>query len=219
MSAGSIILTIVVVIVLVALIGTAVGISARRRRLREQFGPEYDRAVTDHQSRRLAEAELSGRQRRVQKLELTELSDSARADYAAKWTAVQERFVEAPTEAVAEAQSLIESVMRDRGYPVTDYEDTLTDLSVNHASALDHFRSAHDISDKAASGKVTTEELRAATLNYRELFEQLLAPETTQAEPTAQAEPAAQAEPMPDADVDGDVAVSERTSANDRSRI
>lgn len=213
MSAGSIILTIVVVIVLVVLIGTAAAMSMRRRKLQTRFGPEYDRAVTDHESRRLAEAELSSRQRRVEKLALRELSDNSRADYAAKWVAVQERFVEAPAEAVAEAQSLIESVMSERGYPVDNYEDTLADLSVNHASALEHFRSAHDINDKAAGGQATTEELRAAVLNYRELFEQLLAPDAAPATDEATAADEATASDFDaEADANADAVPSERTS-------
>ena len=214
MSAGAIILTIVVVIVLVVAIGTAVSMATRRRRLQERFGPEYDKVVTDRQSRRLADAELSARERRVQGLELTELSNEARDNYAAQWAAVQEHFVETPVEAVAQAQSLVESVMRERGYPVTNYEDTLADLSVNHALALDHFRSAHDISDRAASGQATTEELRAAMLNYRELFGQLLGPGTTPAR-----DPVSAPESEAAAEAAADVPAPERTSADDRSRI
>lgn len=185
MSAGVIVLIIVIVILLIVIVSSRLGIMTRRRRLSERFGPEYDRAVSEHQSRRLAEADLSSRERRVHKLSLRELTDEERERYSAQWDDVQERFVEAPSEAVAQAQSLVEAVMRERGYPVTDYEQTVADLSVEHARVLDRFRSAHVISERAASGQISTEALRTAMLYYRELFDQLLAPEATAAQDIA----------------------------------
>jgi hypothetical protein len=173
-SAGSIILVVVAVVMIAAIVCAAAAVSARRRRLRKRFGPEYERLVTELQSRTVAAAELSNRERRVQKLSLRDLSADARQRYAEQWAQVQERFVDTPREAVAQAQYLIESVMRERGYPAEDYEQELADLSVDHARIVDHFRSAHDISVKAAAA--STEELRRAMLHYRELFDELLAP-------------------------------------------
>ncbi len=147
MSAGSIILIIVIVIVAVATGGSALSVAGRRRRLRDRFGPEYDRVVAEHQSRRLGEAELSRREHRVQKLCLRQLSGEEWERCSAHWDRVQERFVETPSEAVAEAQLLVEAVMRERGYPVTDYEQTVADLSVEHARVLDRYRSAHAIAE------------------------------------------------------------------------
>ena len=57
MSALSIVLIIVIVIAVVAVGGTTLGIAGRRRKLRERFGPEYDRVIAERQSRRLGEAE------------------------------------------------------------------------------------------------------------------------------------------------------------------
>ena len=69
------VIIIVVIVVIAALVATAVVI--RRRRLQRQFGPEYDRAVTEQNSRLRAEAELTDRQRRVRKLDIKPLSDDA----------------------------------------------------------------------------------------------------------------------------------------------
>jgi hypothetical protein len=182
MSGETIFLIILAIIVLAALGGTVLSSMVRRLRLRKRFGPEYDKVVAEHESRREGEAELRLRKRRIQKLSLAELSTQDRERYWAQWTRVQEHFVEAPSEAVAEAQSLVEAVMRERGYPFADYEQTVADLSVEHARILDRFRSAHAISEKAAAGQVATEELRTAMLYYRELFDQLLATETTTAD-------------------------------------
>ena len=173
MSTGAIVAIIVVVIVVAAVV-VAVMMANRRRRLKERFGPEYDRAVTERGSRREAEAELAGRERHHRELDIRPLSPAARAQYSSEWTAVQEQFVDAPQAAVTGAQTLVSAVMEDRGYPTQPYDQTLADLSVEHASTLDHFRAAHDISQNAAAGTASTEDLRQAMIHYRALFAELL---------------------------------------------
>jgi Tfp pilus assembly protein PilX len=172
MSTGAIIAIIVVILVVAALLA---GLSAmkRRRRLQDRFGPEYDRAVSEH-GRREAEAELAERERRVRHLDIKPLSPTARTQYAAEWTAVQEQFVDAPQSAVTGAQTLVTAVMKDRGYPTEAFDQIVADLSVEHAATLDHFRAAHDISQRATSGTSSTEELRQAMVHYRALFTELL---------------------------------------------
>jgi len=172
MSTGAIIAIIVVILIVAALL---VGLSVvrRRRRLRDRFGPEYDRAVSEH-GRREGEAELAERERRVRHLDIKPLSPTARAQYASEWTAVQEQFVDAPQAAVTGAQTLVTAVMKDRGYPTEAFDQTVADLSVEHAATLDHYRAAHDISQRAGSGTASTEELRQAMIHYRALFTELL---------------------------------------------
>ena len=175
MPRGTLVAIIVLFIIILILIIIFVGEAKRRRGLRERFGPEYDRLVGERQSRRIAEAELAARERRVRKLWLRDLTGEARDKYGAAWTDVQERFVDEPSAAMADAQALVETVMRERGYPVDEYQQIVADLSVTHARALDHFRAAHhEVSVKAAAGTVATEELRVALLRYRELFSELL---------------------------------------------
>lgn len=172
MSTGAIIAIIVVILIVAALL---VGLSVvrRRRRLQDRFGPEYDRTVNEH-GRREAEAELTERERRVRQLDIKPLSPTARAQYASEWTAVQEQFVDAPQSAVTGAQTLVTSVMKDRGYPTEAFDQTVADLSVEHAATLDHYRAAHDISQRAGAGTASTEELRQAMIHYRALFTELL---------------------------------------------
>lgn len=179
MSGGTLVAIIVVFIIILAIIMIPVGNAKRRRRLQERFGPEYDRVVDERQSRRTAEAELAARERRVRGLRLRDLTGDSRDKYGAQWTEVQERFVDEPSGAIADAQALVETVMRERGYPVSEYQQIVADLSVAHAWTLDHFRAAHEVSVKAAAGTVATEELRIALLHYRELFSELLGTATT----------------------------------------
>jgi hypothetical protein len=173
MSAGTIVVIIVVVIVVAALIAV-VSLGARRRRLQQRFGPEYDRAVEDSDSKLRAESELAEREKRVRELDIRPLDAPARARYASQWTSIQEQFVDSPANAVTGAQSLITGVMNDRGYPTEDADQIMADLSVEHARTLDHFRTAQDLSNRAAGGTASTEDLRLAMVHYRELFRELL---------------------------------------------
>lgn len=174
MSSGALVAIIVILITILVIIVVSLGATTRRRRLQERFGPEYERVLGERQSRRTAEAELAARERRVRKLRLRDLTADARGTYAGQWIEVQERFVDEPSGAIADAQALVETVMRERGYPASEYQQTIADLSVAHARTLDHFRAAHEISARAVVGIVATEELRIALLHYRELFSELL---------------------------------------------
>jgi hypothetical protein len=173
MSSGTVV-AIVIVVIIVALVVAGVSMAMRRRRLQQRFGPEYDRAVESSDSRRKAEAELTERQRRVRKLDIRPLDAGARDRYASEWRTIQEQFVDTPAEAVTSAQSLITSVMNERGYPTEDAEQITADLSVEHAGTIDEFRTAQELSSRAAGGTASTEDLRQAMVHYRTLFRDLL---------------------------------------------
>ncbi|MEV7013930.1 hypothetical protein [Streptosporangium sp. NPDC051022] len=168
------VVVIVVAVVAVIAVGYAVLQQQRRHRLRDRFGPEYDRAVRERENRREAEQELLAREQRFDSLDIRALAPETRDAYARKWMEVQERFVDAPGFAVTEADHLVTSVMAERGYPTEDFEQRLSDLSVVHGRTLDHYRRAHEISSRAARQEASTEELRQAMVHYRDLFEELL---------------------------------------------
>jgi hypothetical protein len=169
-----IIVVIVVAVIVVGVVAFGVMGVLRRRRLQQRFGPEYDRVVGERGSRREAEGELTGRERRVQDLDIQPLTDAARAGYAGQWTSIQEQFVDAPADAVSGAQILVTAVMTERGYPVEQHDQVLADLSVGHSGALDRYRTAEEISGKAAAGTASTEDLRQAMVHYHALFGELL---------------------------------------------
>jgi hypothetical protein len=193
MSAGAIVAIIVAVALVVLVIGTITAM--RRRQLRQRFGPEYDRVAGEMRSQRKADAELAERERRVRGLDIRPLDETVRVKYAAEWTAIQERFVDQPEEAVTQAGMLVTSVMKDRGYPTEDHDQIVADLSVEHAGTLDHYRAAHQISLQTEEGTAATENLRLAMLHYRALFSDLLGPpsQASQAGPSD----AAATEPSP----------------------
>jgi hypothetical protein len=196
MPAGAIV-AIVVVGALVLLALAAIPM-ARRRKLQQKFGPEYDRVVGEKRSHRKADAELAERERRVRSLDIHPLDETVRVKYAGEWTAIQELFVDQPGQAVTQAGLLVTSVMKDRGYPTEDYGQILADLSVEHANTLDHYRQAHQVSLKAETGAASTEDLRLAMLHYRALFADLLGqPAGAEAGPAAAETTPAAAETTP----------------------
>ncbi|WP_202638040.1 hypothetical protein [Bailinhaonella thermotolerans] len=169
-------IAIIIGVLIVVLVGGYVAWDmSRRRRLQQRFGPEYDRAVKTAGGRREAEAELSARERRFEKLDIRDLSPEETTRYSGEWTAIQERFVDAPEQAVAEADRLVTQVMADRGYPTdSGHRQRIADLSVGHAKTLGDYRAAHEISERSAKGEASTEDLRQAMIHYRELFADLL---------------------------------------------
>ena len=167
MSTGAIVGIIIAVLVVAAIVVLGPPL-VRQLRMRRQFGPEYDRLAKEIGSKKAA-AELTERQRRVDALGIHPLAAEQQARYNGEWTAVQERFVDAPAAAVSAANTLIWNVMRDRGYPADDKKASMEALSVYHARPLDGYRKAQAIRTESAS----TEELRTALIRYRTLFQDL----------------------------------------------
>jgi hypothetical protein len=171
MSAVVLDIIVVVAIVLVVFAVLAVIGLQRRRRLRSQFGGEYDRALATTGGRRAAERELRGRTERRRQLDITPLDPATAARYREQWTDVQARFVDAPAESVSQAHSLLTMVMSERGYPVNDSDERMSMLSVDHADVMDHYRAGMDIENRwRRDGKANTEALRQAMQHYREVF-------------------------------------------------
>ncbi|GAA5161672.1 MULTISPECIES: hypothetical protein [Amycolatopsis] len=174
MSPTMIVIIVVAVVVVLGLVAVLVR-SQRRRHLRERFGPEYDRTVQDSSSRRAAERELAERERRHEQLDIRPLPDEAREQYRQQWSAIQERFVDEPGEAIAEADRLLTQVMTDRGYPTDGgHEQQVRDLSVEHARTLEHYRTARETLHGHEQDGADTEDLRRAMVHYRTVFADLL---------------------------------------------
>src|SRR5919201_3274520 len=168
-----IVIAVAAVVVVALLLWNALR-ARRTRTLREGFGPEYDRTVAEAPSKREAEAELTERQKRREELDIRPLSPGARERYVVTWRETQARFVDDPAGAIGEADALIQQVMRDRGYPVEDFDQRAADVSVDHPEVVNNYRAAHGISIAHAREKATTEDLRQAMVHYRSLFAELL---------------------------------------------
>jgi hypothetical protein len=155
----------------------------RRAALRRRFGPEYDRALQEYGSAPRAERELAARAKRVNAFHFRDLNEPDRVRFVATWTGLQDHFIDDPSRAVREANELIKEVMIARGYPPNDFERRVSDLSVDHANVVQHYRAAHALAEANLEGRANTEELRQAVVHYRALFSELLEdPESTRGE-------------------------------------
>ena len=188
MTSTQVAITIVVLLAIVAL-GFALWAVTRRRALQHRFGPEYDRTVSERDSRGAAERELRERERRHAELTLRELDPESRQRYASSWEQIQARFLDDPSAAVREADELVTGLVAERGYPTDNYDEQLKRLSVEHARTLGHSRDAHEISQVSERGEATTEQLRQAVVHYRALFADLLGADPTPGSLPKQTEP------------------------------
>jgi hypothetical protein len=146
----------------------------RRTRLKDRFGPEYDQAVRQHPDARAAERELLNRENRVASFNITPLTRDDAVRFSEGWRRTQTRFVDDPKGAVADADRLVDEVMRARGYPLVEFEQRAADISVDHPRVVANYRAARAIAARTARGETNTEELRQALVHYRELFADLL---------------------------------------------
>jgi hypothetical protein len=169
-------LLIVILIVLIMIVGAAFFVGQRRRtqQLQNRFGPEYRRTVARTGDRRTAEADLAGREERRRDLDIVELEPAIRARYIEAWQATQNKFVDDPATATREADVLITKVMRDRGYPVDDFDRRAEDVSVDHPEVAENYRAAHALTQANQQGLTNTDDLRQAFVHYRSLFAELL---------------------------------------------
>lgn len=170
--------TVIVVVVAVVLVAAALALLLSKRRrteaLRERFGPEYERTLTETGKVSEAERILHEREKRVAAFSLRQITAEEAQRFSTSWKNVQARFVDEPRTAVLEADRLIGEVMRARGYPVDDPARQLEDLSVEHGRVIEHYRAGRAIVVRHEQGSASTEDLRQAMVHFRALFDELL---------------------------------------------
>ncbi len=166
------ILLIIVAVVLLAALFAAAGVAFWRRRerrdLRERFGPEYERLESERDPGAAVD-ELKYREARRSQFDLRELNAERREHYQRQWLEIQREFVDHPAAAVVRADALIQDAMRERGYPVEDFEQR-----ARSTIRIQHYRQGHELASRNAAGEAITEELREGFIHYRELFVSLV---------------------------------------------
>jgi FtsZ-interacting cell division protein ZipA len=177
MDHNQVVILIAAVVIVLIVIGAVAFVTSRKRRsqkLRQRFGPEYDRVLRQEGDPRKAEGVLEFRQKRREKFAIRQLSEADKSSYAVRWSEVQARFVDDPRGAVTVADNLVTDVMQARGYPIGEFEQRAADLSVDYPVIVDNYRAAHDIALRHNAGSASTEDLRQAMVHYRLLFQELL---------------------------------------------
>jgi hypothetical protein len=168
---------IVIAVAVVLFVAALSWLYMRKRKstaLRQKFGSEYNRAVLVHGSERKAETTLTDREKRVEKFTIRELDSFEHERFAKQWDEVQARFVDSPKGAVLQADDLVSALMNTRGYPISDFDQRAADISVDHPKVVENYRSAHEIAMRVGKSEATTDELRAAMIHYRALYEELM---------------------------------------------
>ena len=102
---------------------------------------------------------LFARGGRARRINLVPLSNESRDRYLTDWDRIETRFVEAPEEAVREADALVMSILRERRHPL---EDRRLPREMRDAH--------HDMSVKGDR----TEGMRRALLHYRVVVERMV---------------------------------------------
>lgn len=171
---------IIIVAVVILVLGVALVLGGRVYRtrrtaaLRRHFGEEYDRVVADLGSRRRGEAELRARIRRRRALSIRRLDAEERSRYAGSWDDAERTFVNTPATGLRDADLLVMQVMRDRGYPVEQFQERAKLISVDYPDLVEHFRAAHTIAVANEDDAAETEQIRQAMVDYRFVFDELL---------------------------------------------
>ena len=170
------VICLVALIIVLAVVWVVVRRRNQRRteELRTRFGPEYDLALRQHGSRSKAETDLLDRVNRVNGMTIHSLNEADRERYLAEWEAIQARFIDHPRGAVTEADELINSILKARGYEGGAFDRRVANLSVHHANLVEPYRRANAVTVGAGKNEATTEELRSAMILYRALLEELL---------------------------------------------
>jgi hypothetical protein len=146
-----------------------------RRRLKEAFGPEYDRMVVSTGKRHEAERVLRERERRHEEIELHSLAAPTQVRLEEEWRSLQARFLDDPEGSARAAESLVARVMEERGYPAAeDRDQRAADLSVEHPQAVSAYRRGCALLDGVHESPDGTETLRQAMRSFRTAFEELL---------------------------------------------
>jgi AcrR family transcriptional regulator len=166
---------VVVVIVVIGLVAILLNRRTSKAALRERFGPEYEREVQERGSESDAVAHLRDVATRRDELEIRQLTPEESARFSARWDQVQAQFVDSPGRALEQADRLVTDTMRERGYPVDDFDERAELVAADHPEVVSHYRAAHAArQEHHGDQESATEEFRQAFVHYRALFEELV---------------------------------------------
>jgi hypothetical protein len=127
----------------------------RARRLRERFGNDNYRHLS----------ELG---------DVASLSAPDRERFISEWRRCQSKFADNPAEAVLDADNILTRVMQARGYEIHDRRDLVRDVCVTYPNIGLDYREASDIVILQRKGYASTEDLRKAFLNFRSVFDEMV---------------------------------------------
>ena len=147
----------------------------RSRCLDGQSALERSNPVTEFTNQRQDGTVLAKRSQTIADgIQIRPLAPRERERFLEAWRRCQSRFVDDPRAAVAEADRLVDQVLRARGYPVAEIEKRAVAISEAHPHVVSHYRAGHAIAARHSDGSASTEDLRRAFIHYRSLIDEML---------------------------------------------
>lgn len=181
---GTLITIIIVAVVVVLVAIVALTLAARKRRqqrereeeARQEYGPEYERAVEERGSEKKAESELRERREKLEG-EIQPISEESRHRYAEQWEKVERAFVDDPAGALDDADRLVAEILAERNFPTASREEASKSLGVMHSDLVEDFREAQRVHQDAVAntGTEDLEKMRQAIQEYRSVYQRLTA--------------------------------------------
>lgn len=163
----------VVPLVLLALLlvgATVVGVVALRRRRPRVTG----RPAAAKRSPRLR-ADRGTELARPEQLGIRTLTAGERQRYLSAWEGVQRRTERLPALALSEADTVVERLLRDCGYPVDDPRAPGDVVPGRHAEVLASFRAGHALEQVNSSTRSDARQVEQAMAHFTAAFEAVVA--------------------------------------------
>ena len=110
-------------------------------------------------------SKIGGLREADRKLNIRDFDPMEHERFLKRWESLESRFVDSPRGAATEADDLVSSLMKTRGYPVSDFDQRAADISVDHPRVVENYRSAHEIALRVGKDAATTEVLRTAMIH------------------------------------------------------
>ena len=113
--------------------------------------------------------------RRPELVRVRPLPAASRQRYVAAWSGLQSRVVDRPALALGEADTVVERLLRERGFPVDDPRRAVDVLPAEHARVLDSYRAGHVLEQQNTSTRSDAEQVAQGLEHFRDAFEALVA--------------------------------------------
>jgi hypothetical protein len=156
----------------------------RNATLRERYVSDYDRTSSGFGSAHLIGGNLANRVSPGEAPKTGGLSASEREWIVTEWQAIQSNSANHPRTALIEADDLISALLETSGYYEAALAQREAGVSVDVESVMENYGLAHSIAARYGPVEPTREELAAAMIKYRDIFDHFLQmPERPETEP------------------------------------
>lgn len=176
-AASDTLMTVMSVLIVSAVLGHSIWYFVQERRTEKlrnlAAGAKVNTAVNSGSSLR----QTPGRPQEAAKgtdLNIRVLAPADRTQFIELWARVQASFADDPGNAVRSADQLLVKIMSTRGFPMSDFEQRVAEISVGHPEILDNYRAAHQRALRQIRGRASSEDLSQAMFHYRALFDELI---------------------------------------------